>query len=38
VLEVNDVLDHTLGKAVAPTDPTELTIWKKGEAKQELDS
>jgi hypothetical protein len=34
VLDVNDVLEHTLETATAPTDATQLTIWKKGEAKE----
>jgi hypothetical protein len=33
VLEVNEVLEHTLETATAPTDATQLAIWKKGEAK-----
>jgi hypothetical protein len=33
VLDVNDVLEHTPEIAVAPTDATQLAIWKKGGAK-----
>jgi hypothetical protein len=33
VLDVNDVLEHTTETATAPTDATQLAIWKKGEAK-----
>jgi hypothetical protein len=34
VLDVNDVLEHTPESAAAPTDATQLAIWKKGEAKE----
>jgi hypothetical protein len=33
VLESNDVLNHAPVMVVSPTDPTELVVWKKGEAK-----
>jgi len=33
VLDVNDVLEHTPDRATAPTNATQLAIWKKGEAK-----
>jgi hypothetical protein len=33
VLEVNEVLEHTPETATAPTDATQLAIWKKGEEK-----
>jgi hypothetical protein len=33
VLDVNDLLEHTLELATAPTDANQLAIWNKGEAK-----
>jgi hypothetical protein len=33
VLEVNEVLEHTLESTTAPTNATQLAIWKKGEEK-----